>query len=91
VEFIMRGLIEPIPVQDIFVSGIGAIEKIGGGNLRFYLYVEQQSDDGTQSEKILVAKIVAPASAVPDAIMKMVGVIGAKEPPIIPLVTDLVH
>jgi hypothetical protein len=55
----MQGLSEPFAVQDIFCSGIGAIEDMGNGCLRFHLYV---AEDG---EKIIVAKVVCSAHSMP--------------------------
>jgi len=86
----MRGINENVPIQDTFCSGIGAIEKLEGGNLRFYLYVSQQSDNG-EAERVLVARIVAPASSVPDAIMKMIAAMGAGATKTIPMIPELVH
>ena len=87
----MRGINETVPIQDTFCSGIGAIEKLEGGNLRFYLYVSQQSDSGEATERVLVAKIVASAASVPDAVMKMIMAIGAGTTKTIPMVPELVH
>lgn len=87
----MRGLSEIVPIQDVFCSGLGAIERIGGDCLRFYLYVSQSSDDGGAQEKILVAKFILPASAVPDAVLQTIAVIGDGASKIIPMVADLVH
>lgn len=54
---------EPVPIQDVFFSDLGAVEEIEGGCLRFYLYVNQVPI-GTEGEpeKIVVAKLVTPAS-----------------------------
>jgi hypothetical protein len=68
----MRGLNEIVPVQDTVCSGLGAIERIGGGMYRFWFYIEQTDDDG-QVEKIVVSKLVAPASAVPPAVLQIYG------------------
>lgn len=86
----MRGLNETIPIQDIFVSGLGAIERLEGNCLRFHLYVTQAADDGAP-EKIVIAKIVAPACAVPDAILQMIAAIGDKAAQMIPMVGELMH
>lgn len=71
----MRGLHENVPITDVFCSGLGAIERIEGNCLRFYLYVSQTTDDGGQ-EKVVVARIIAPASSVPDAVLQMIAAIG---------------
>ena len=68
----MRGHCEPVPVADVFASGLGKIEKLSGGCLRIYLYAEQAPLDGEGPvEKQVVAKIVVPASALPDAILML--------------------
>jgi hypothetical protein len=67
----MRGLNEPVPVPDIFCSGIGAIERLEGDVVRLWFYVSQASDDIGERDKIVVAKILAPASSIPDAILKL--------------------
>jgi hypothetical protein len=87
----MRGLNEIVPIPDIFCSGLGAIERIGGDCFRFYLYVAQMSDDANAQEKILVAKIILPASAVPDAVLKTIAAIGDGASEIIPMVAELVN
>ena|SRR5215468_5493382 len=60
----MRGMVEHIAVQDIFCSGIGAIERLDGNLLRVWLYASQMSESDTQ-EKVLVAKIVVSMAHVP--------------------------
>lgn len=74
------GLIEPVPAPEIFCSGLGGIEDIGGGCLRFYLYVLQQPVEfpDCAPQKVIVAKVIAPAAAVPDAVQQMVRAISAK-------------
>lgn len=87
----MRGINENTPIPDTFCSGIGAIEHLEGNNLRFYLYVSQDSDDGGTKERVLVAKIVAHASVVPDAVLQMMAAIGNRVLKVVPLIDDLVH
>lgn len=72
----MQGLHEPMPVADTFCSGLGEVENVGGGCLRFYMYVLQQPPGGGEPEKIVVAKIIMPLSAVPDAIVKTILAVG---------------
>lgn len=86
----MRGLQEIIPIQDVFCSGLGAIEQLDGNMFRFWLYVTQTSEDGTP-EKVVVAKLVAPASAVPDSILQLVASISDRTARLIPLVADLMN
>lgn len=70
------GMVEPVPAPEIFCSGLGGVEEIGGGCLRFYLYVMQSPVDGGPQERVIVAKVIAPASAVPDAVLQMLKAIG---------------
>lgn len=87
----MRGLSEIIPIQDVYVSGLGAIEHVGGGNLRFVLYVNQENDDG-QVEKVVVAKFIGPMSSLPEAVMKSVASLGEKLVGLMPMTAgDLLH
>lgn len=84
----MRGLHEIVPIQDTFCSGIGAIERLDGNMLRFWLYAQQAPEDGEVPEKVVVAKIVAPVSAVPDAVMQMIAAISDHAvASLVPLVT----
>lgn len=55
---------EPFSVPDIFVEGIGRIERLSGGNLRFVLYAQQEAPDG-RKERIVVAKLVGPVVGIP--------------------------
>ena len=87
----MRGLHETVPIQDTFCSGIGAIERLEGNMLRIWLYVSQTPEDGGEKEKLVVAKIVAPASAIPEAVLQMVASINDRAASLVPLVTDLVN
>ena len=61
------GLIEPVPAPEIYVDGIGAIEAVGGGDLRYYLVQEQLPIEGELHvlQKVVVAKIIAPHANVP--------------------------
>lgn len=90
----MRGLQEIVPIQDTFASGLGAIERLDGGLYRLWFYVLQTPDnggDGDVQEKLLVAKIVTPASAMSEAVLKMVGTSIDQTSRLIPLVGDLVN
>ena len=88
----MQGMVESTPIADTFCSGLGAIENIGGGCLRLYVYVLQAADqvDGP-SERVLVAKIVMPAVSVPDAVMQLMAAMGRVAMSALPFVGDLVH
>jgi hypothetical protein len=91
VESNMRELQEVVPIVDTLCSGIGAIERLGGGLLRFWLYVEQTCPENGVTQKVVVAKIVAPTSAVPDAVLQMIASISDSAATIVPLVSDLVN
>lgn len=56
--------IEPVPISDIFVQGIAAIEDLGEC-ARFVLYAEQTIYEAGQARvPVVVAKIVIPNSAI---------------------------
>lgn len=58
----MSELVESVPLHDIFCSGVGAIESVGGGCYRLYLYVLQRPEGGTEPQRVVVAKIITPVS-----------------------------
>jgi hypothetical protein len=82
---------ENLPVQDIFCSGLGAIERLEGNCLRLYFYASQANYDGTASERQVVAKLIVPASAVPDAVWKMISAVCDDAAHIIPPVPELMQ
>ncbi len=85
-------MVELGQVPEIFCSGLGKIENVGGGCLRFYLYVTQAPIDGGAPEQVLVAKLIAPMSAVPDAVLQMMAAVGERAGRALDLVADkLVH
>lgn len=59
-------LTEHVSVPDIFVSGLARIEDVGGGNLRFTFYAYQESVifSDRRREKVVVARLIMPASEV---------------------------
>jgi hypothetical protein len=62
---------------DVFVAGLERIESAGGGCLRFVLYVEGAAGpDGALQRLPAPVNVIAPLSAVPDAIGKMLAAIG---------------
>ena len=63
-------LLEPFGVPDVFVTGLGYAEHIGGGNWRFTFFVSQEV--GGDVQKVVAAKIIMPADALP-AVMHMTG------------------
>jgi hypothetical protein len=61
-----REMLELFAVPDVFVTGMGNVESIGGGNYRFTFFVSQ--DVGGSHECVVAAKIVMSIEALPDAI-----------------------
>lgn len=59
-------LIEEAVCPDIFVSGVGKVEKLSGGLVRVIFYVERQTDSG-KSERVVVAKIVRTLASIVEA------------------------
>lgn len=55
------GLSEPFVVADVYCNGLAEVEYVGGGNFRFVFYAMMHG------ERVAVAKLVAPAEAVPEA------------------------
>lgn len=55
-------------VPETFTSGLSHVELIGGGCARFVLYSNQSN--GEAVDRLVVARIVMPLEAVPDAIRK---------------------
>jgi hypothetical protein len=69
-----RRLVEPVPVQDIFVSGLGAVEDLGGGVYRFVFFSRQYVEG--EEERVTVAKLVGQMDAIPPAIFMAAQAIG---------------
>jgi hypothetical protein len=63
-------MVEVYAVQDTFTSGLGQVDILPGGFARFVLYVERRYVEEGVVENQIVARIVMPLSAVPDAILK---------------------
>lgn len=61
-------LVEPMPINDIFVDGIARVEMIGP-NVRFVFYSLQNPEgaDGSRAERVVVSRIVMAVAAVPQA------------------------
>lgn len=51
-------LVEPIAVQDIFISGIAEIEDIGDGMFRYVLYTVRTNPHDRTTERVVVASLV---------------------------------
>lgn len=62
-------LIEPVPVSDDFVQGIGKIEIVGPC-ARFIFFSEQTIPEIGQSARVIVRKLVVPMDVVPEAIQQ---------------------
>lgn len=59
-------MIDPIGVADTFVTGLGAVKVLQGGNVRFTCYVEHEAEDGSVyrvvvSKTIMSREFIAPA------------------------------
>lgn len=61
-----RDLLELFGVPDVFASGLGAVEDIGGGCWRFTFYAKQDSHG--HQERVVVAKLIMSKEALPAAI-----------------------
>lgn len=61
---------EPVPIQDIFCSGVSKVERLANGNLRIWFYVNQAAGGAGRQESLIVAKIIIPAAVMPDVIGK---------------------
>jgi hypothetical protein len=61
-----RELTEVFGVPDVFTSGLGSVEDIGGGNWRFVFYVNQEV--AGEIVNLVVAKLVMSIDALPAAI-----------------------
>jgi hypothetical protein len=60
-------LVEPIAVLDCYADGLGAVEFLRGGNVRFVMYVEGTTEEG-EAVGVIVQKTVMSAQSVPDAL-----------------------
>lgn len=71
-------LVEEGPLPDIFVSGIGRIEKLACGMARVIFYTERRLDDG-QIERVAVCRLVRPISTWHESIKMMTRAIAATD------------
>lgn len=67
-------MIDTFGVQDIFISGLGEIEQVGGSCLRFVFYSRQHIGD--RDELIVVARLVLPMEAVGPAALAALKAVG---------------
>ena len=58
-------LLELFGVPDTFVNGLGSVESVGGGCVRFTFYAVQ--DCHGRREFVVAAKLIMPESAIPEA------------------------
>jgi hypothetical protein len=64
----LPALIEPVPILDDFVQGIGRIEQVGPC-ARFILFSDQTLYElGNTPSRVVVRKLVVPIDALPSAI-----------------------
>ena len=68
------GLSDPACVSDTFIEGVGLIEVVSDSSVRVTLYVYRDLGDGT-SERVVVARIVAPCRMVPGAAAQILKVV----------------
>lgn len=69
-------MIEPVIVPDVFISGIGSFEDLGGGALRFTFFARQQVDG--KIHNVVVAKFIITSDALPKAIWTACHAAGVK-------------
>lgn len=67
-------LTDPLRVTDTFVSGLGEAEDLGDGCFRFTLYSTHHVDG--REQRMVVAKLIMPMSAVPPAILMAAKAVG---------------
>lgn len=61
-------------VMDIFVSGLGEVEDVGGGCYRFTFFTKHRGECG--EELVVAARLIAPMEAVPPALFMAARAIG---------------
>ncbi len=71
-------LTESIIVSDVFASGLGRIEDVGGGNARFTCYAFQKSSifNDRRREKVIVSRVIMPMA---EAVLAAKAIIYASE------------
>lgn len=63
-------LIEPMLIQDVFVSGVARIEDAGGGLFRLVSYVNQEDEAG-RPYRVIVSRLIVPVAAFEGGIRKI--------------------
>jgi hypothetical protein len=73
-------LIEPVPAPEYFVSGLGRIEPIGGGNYRFLLYSNQPLTEDPEGpmQRVVTLRVVGHADGIPEAMAQLFYIIGKR-------------
>jgi len=74
----LRGLNESIAIQDVFVSGLGAVEHLEGNCLRLHFYVSEAGDCGIGHEKTVVARLIVSASVMSPIVMRLIKAVDDK-------------
>lgn len=67
-------MLDAFGVSDIFISGLGEIEHLGGGCYRFTFYTKQHIGD--REELVVTARLVVPMEAVPPAVQMTAKAVG---------------
>jgi hypothetical protein len=67
-DYALAPLTEPMPVPDIFCSGMAAVEDIGDSCVRLHFYANQTGTVLGDPERVTVVKLVMPRSAFLSAI-----------------------
>lgn len=65
---------DPLNVSDTFVSGLAEAEDLGDGCYRFTFFTTHHVDG--REQRIVVAKLIMPMSAVPPAIVMAAKAVG---------------
>lgn len=70
-------LVEPAMIPDIFVSGVGRIELLEAGMVRWTYYTSQHPIDRPNSlERVVVARIVMPMEVIPGGMERLASAFG---------------
>lgn len=77
------GMIDAGLGQDIFVEGIGLIERLAGSCMRITLYATRDLGGG-ETERVVVARLIAPLSLIPLGVCQVTKALAG-----LPFMTDL--
>lgn len=70
-------VIEPIAIEDTFISGISQIETVGSC-VRFTFYAMHTSRDGHEVERVIVDKLIIALDDLPKAVGKALRYLAAR-------------